>query len=68
MNNILNPTLVWLLTHHLPMLYLSADNSCTNLFERMTSVLVNLFFFHVYLFVFLSIFKIIVRSNVGSFV
>jgi hypothetical protein len=44
MNNILNPTWVWLLTHHLPILYLSADNTCTNLFERMSSVLVNLFF------------------------
>lgn len=43
MENILNPTWVWLLTHHLPILYLSADNTCTNLFERMSSVLVGFF-------------------------
>jgi len=42
MNNILNSTLIWLLTHHLPISYLSADNTCTNLSERMSSVLVNL--------------------------
>jgi len=39
MENILNPTWIWLLTHHLPILYLSSDNTCTNLFERMSSVL-----------------------------
>ncbi len=54
MNNILNPTWVWLLTHHLPILYLSADNTCTNLFERMSSVLVNLFFFLVFICLFLN--------------
>jgi hypothetical protein len=48
MDNILNPTWVWLLTHQLPILYLSADNTCTNLFERMSSVLVNCFFFRIY--------------------
>ena len=42
MNNILNSTWIWLLTHHLPISYLSADNTCTNLSERMSSVLVNL--------------------------
>lgn len=40
MNNILNPTWIWLLTHNIPIVYLSADNSCTNLLERMSSVLV----------------------------
>ena len=42
MDNILNQTWVWLLTHNLPILYLSSDKTCTNLFERMSSVLVNI--------------------------
>ncbi|UJR25140.1 hypothetical protein I4U23_006499 [Adineta vaga] len=48
MNNILNPTWVWLLTHQLPISYLSADNSCTNLFDRMSSVLHGRMWDHLY--------------------
>jgi len=48
MPNILNATWVWLLLHHLPITYLSADNTCTNLFERMTSVLSGRMWDHLY--------------------
>ncbi|CAF4925096.1 unnamed protein product [Rotaria sp. Silwood1] len=48
MNNILNPTLVWLLTHNIPNLYLSADNSCTTLLDRMSSVLYDQMWDHLY--------------------
>ena len=41
MNNILNPTWTWLLSHQLSIQYLSSDNTCTNLFERMSSILVS---------------------------
>jgi hypothetical protein len=62
MTNILSPTWIWLLTNNLPILYLSADNSCTNLFERMSSILVNI----VFLCTYFEFFETIVWSNVGS--
>ncbi|CAF1215385.1 unnamed protein product [Rotaria magnacalcarata] len=48
MNNILNPTWVWLFTHNIPILYLSADNSCTTLLDRMSSVLHDRMWNHLY--------------------
>ncbi|CAF4321187.1 unnamed protein product, partial [Adineta steineri] len=48
MNNILNPTWIWLLTYHLPNLYLSADNTCTNLVEKMSSILHGRMWDHLY--------------------
>jgi len=54
LNNILSPTWIWLLIHHLPIIYLSADNACTSLLERMSSVLVNLFFCFIFFEFFLN--------------
>ncbi|CAF0893044.1 unnamed protein product [Adineta ricciae] len=48
MDNILNPTWVWLLAHQLPIVYLSADNTCTNLFDRMSSLLHGRMWDHLY--------------------
>ncbi|CAF3736750.1 unnamed protein product [Adineta steineri] len=48
MNNVLNPTWIWLLTYHLPNLYLSADNTCTNLVEKMSSILHGRMWDHLY--------------------
>ncbi|CAF2651461.1 unnamed protein product [Rotaria sp. Silwood2] len=48
MNNILNPTWVWLLTHNIPIVYLSVDNSCTTLLDRMSSVLYDRMWNHLY--------------------
>ncbi|CAF3023662.1 unnamed protein product [Rotaria socialis] len=48
MNNILSPTWVWLFTHNIPISYLSADNSCTTLLDRMSSVLHGRMWNHLY--------------------